>query len=133
MDGIRSVGRPADPVQTRRKSARSSFALPPGQADAGLGAEEVTRADVGGLLLLQEHDLPEHRNRAARRRCHDLLRALGELQLGMLAVGADPELVPRLAALADALPQAADPTLAALARMISLRAKIEVARRGSGI
>ena len=119
-------------MQTKRKSAGSSFALPLGQADPGLGAEEVTPADVGGLLLLQEHDLPEHRNRAARRRCDDMLRALSNVQLGMLAGSDDPELVPRLAALAGGLPQAADPTLAALARMISLRAKIEVARRGGG-
>jgi Class II flagellar assembly regulator len=132
MDGIRSVAGPADPVQTRRKSAGSSFAVPLGQTDASLGAGEVTRAEVGGLLLLQEHDVPEHRNRAARRRCDDLLHVLGELQLAMLAAGEEPELVARLAALAAGLPQAADPTLAALARMISLRATIEVARRTSG-
>jgi hypothetical protein len=76
---------------------------------------------------------PYRRNRAARRRCDDLLRALGELQLGMLAEGSDQDLVGRLASLAAALPQAADPALAAVARMISLRARIEVARRNGGI
>ena len=133
MDGVSSVGRPADPVQTRPKTGRGTFALPPEQTDAGRAAEGVMRAEVSALLLLQEHDLPDQRNRAARRRCDDLLRALGELQLGMLAEGSDQDLVQRLASLAAALPQAADPALAAVARMISLRARIEVARRNGGI
>ena len=132
MDGVRSVGRAADSLRSRAGgSARGSFALPPEQTDASRAADEIAPAEVSGLFLLQEDQLPEQRNRAARRRCDQLLRALGELQLGLLAAGVDPELVPRLASLAAELPQAADPTLAALARMVSLRAKIEVARRGN--
>lgn len=133
MDGVRSVRGPADPMRTRPKTGRGGFALPPEQADASRPAEEVTPAEVGGLLLLQQHDMPEQRNRATRRRCDDLLRALGELQLGMLTAGTDPDVVRRLAALTAALPQAADPALVGLARMISLRARIEVARRNGAI
>jgi Class II flagellar assembly regulator len=129
MDGISAVGRPADPVRTPRRAGGGNFTLLPERADAGRSAEVAAEAEVGGLLLLQEQDVPGQRNRAARRRCDELLRALGDLQASMLAAGTDPDVVQRLASLAAALPQAADPTLAALTRMISLRARIEIARR----
>lgn len=97
---------------------------------AAPAAQEVGATEeigLAGILTLQELPDPALADRQARRRGQDLLTALAELQRDMLAdAGTDPV---RLAALAAEVPVADDPVLRAAVAAITLRARIEVARR----
>jgi hypothetical protein len=98
---------------------------PPAGPSACAGAEA---AGLVGMLALQERGEAERRDRDAHRRGLALVAELAALQRAILADGADPACLARLAALAAGLPEAADPALAALVRAVALRAKVVLAR-----
>jgi hypothetical protein len=81
------------------------------------------------MLSLQEFGSETVEDREARRRGHDMLAALAELQRALLSNGGDEQTLERLAELADAVPRATDPGLAATISAIVLRVRLELARR----
>ena len=117
-------------VGQRRAGSGGSFRVAAGAGRAvapGLAAENVAAA---GLLALQEwpeEGARRERDQAARRHGEALLEALADVQRDMLDEAA-PDLA-RLAALAGAVPEAADPELRAVVAAVTLRARIELARR----
>ena len=88
-------------------------------------------AALDAMLALQEAEAEAARDRNARRHGKALLEALAELQRALLA-GGDEEgpALQCLAALAADPPDAASPGLAGVLRALSLRAEVELARRG---
>jgi Class II flagellar assembly regulator len=92
-------------------------------------------AALDAMLALQEAEAEATRDRNARRHGRALLDALAELQCALLAEsgagdGQDGPVLQRLAGLLEASPGAADPALAGVLRALSLRAQVELARRG---
>ena len=91
-------------------------------------AEPAGAAMLGGLLNLQEQDLTGEQDRQARKRGHEMLAALACLQRSLTGAGNDKALQ-RLANVAARMPAATDPALAAVLAEISLRVRVELARR----
>ena len=81
------------------------------------------------MLSLQEFGSETVGDREARRHGHDMLAALAELQRALLSNGGDEQTLERLAELAEAVPRATDPGLAAMVSAIVLRVRLELARR----
>lgn len=105
--------------------------IPP--VPAGTGAVEL-----GAMLAMQEVALqeaagqevmaPALRDRQARRHAEAVLAQLAALQCALL--GDEPgTALARLSGLAETAPEAADPGLAAVLAAVTLRARIELARR----
>lgn len=92
--------------------------------------EAASTAAVGldPLLLLQEHETEQARNRAARDHAEALLDALRGVQLGLLGAGLDGRALLRLDQQAAGLSAAADPVLAAAFQAIRQRSAVELAR-----
>ena len=119
----------ATPAQGVKKSGRAgaAFALP--SAEKAVAAGQVTGGL--GLLGLQQGWSDAERDDAAKRRGHAVLEELEGLQLALLSGRIDSGLLARLARLAEG-ESGADPGLRDILRDISLRARIELARRSSG-
>jgi len=138
---IRPVGVAGVAATGRRVAGDGRFRLAPGaapggthEAAAGMAAEGVA---APGLLALQEWPVDalagereQERDRAARLHGEALLKALGEMQRGLLRDEA-PDLA-GLAGLAGSVPDAADPALRAAVGAVALRARIELARWDRG-
>ncbi len=110
----------------------SGFAMPGAALPASTvssGQPPQAAAALAGLLVLQEADTEAPRNRAARRRGQDILAALAALQRALLAGGGSDDVMARLAALTADLPPALDLGLDRILRAITLRARVELARR----
>jgi hypothetical protein len=125
--------RPADAA-----ASGAAFRLPAEPAGAsGTAAAALPARGLDALLALQETAAstgdPATRDREARRHGRDLLEELAALQRALLSGAAgdagDPALG-RLGALLQSMPAATDPGLAAVLRAVSLRARLELARRG---
>jgi len=140
MTTIEGLGPPAPLPSAPRPGAPArradGFALPrPDESSAATAdAAAVGHASgLGGLdalLTLQEEAPdPDARDRAARRRAHDLLQALASLQRALLADD-ESAAIGGLEALLRDPPIAADPGLAEVAAAVTLRARVELARRG---
>lgn len=137
MGAIRGLGRAGAPAAGRARAGAGGFSVGDvaraGAADAGASASAASgaaaAAGLAGLLALQEGETDAARDRAARAHGDALLKELSALQAGLLAGADDPAALRRLASLADAAPQAADPGLRGLLRAASLRARVELARR----
>jgi hypothetical protein len=99
-------------------------------AEAGGAARAAAPTSVQGMLVLQEEFVAEPPDRRARRRGHDLLRALTGLQRDLLGGGVDPASLRRLANLLADVPAADDPTLRGDIDAVVLRARIELWRHG---
>ncbi len=137
MDPIHGLGpaEPINPVSSRGRARGAGFrvaedtvAAPPGNAAE---AEEVAEASLAGLLALQEElDAGPVRDREARRRGRDLLAELSALQRDVLAGPPGEARLARLADLAEAVPEAADPRLRDAVNAIVVRALVEAARYG---
>lgn len=112
---------------TRRETS-SGFALPEPAAREAQALQHVT--PYLGTLGLQAGWSPTERDAAARRRGRALLHELAGLQLALLAGGVEPARLSRLALLAEG-ETGADPELRKIIEGISLRARIELARRAS--
>lgn len=128
--GIRA-GMRVDGPRPRRAGA-DGFAVRDGAA--ATGGAPVSGVALGGLLSLQEEPAAE---RDARAMAGGLavLSVLSDLQRDLLADrgdGATGDVARRLDQALAALPPADDPRLAALTRMVALRARIERWRFGRG-
>lgn len=100
-----------------------SFALPPSASPEGAAPAAAIGA-ASGLLALQAAAEDAARDKAAERRGRDILDELAALQRDMLAGGASPARLRRLAALAEG-EGGADPALREIVAAISLRARVQ--------
>jgi Class II flagellar assembly regulator len=134
MSGIDGIGR-ATPTRSSARAKRpetGGFAVPAessatGHAEAATQTEEVA---LTSMLSLQEFGGDAAADHEASRRGEDMLSALAELQRALLGGVDTVETMQRLAELAAAVPRAANPQLAALVSAISIRVRVELARRG---
>lgn len=131
--GFGALGPVGRRVAWRSGAGSAAFGVPyaPQPRSRELEPTDCIGATVlGGLLGLQEiEDLPE-RNRKARRHGQDMLAALADLQRALTQ--SDPSrALERLATLVQAQNLAADPLLATILAAISLRVRVELARRNA--
>jgi hypothetical protein len=135
MTAIEGIGRTTStrPGYRATASAETEFALPPEPSAAGKMASTAAApvASLASMLTLQELGGETAEDRDARRRGHDLLALLGELQRSLLAGSDDEDALTRLAELAAAVPLATDRRLAAMISAITVRVRVELARRQS--
>jgi hypothetical protein len=131
MTGIEGVGWPIRPRAVSRAASRSSFTMPPEPADTSQAAAvaETPAMSPASMLSLQEVGGETVEDREARRHGNDMLAALGELQRALLAGGTDAGALQRLVDLSTSVVRATDPRLAALVSAITVRARVELARR----
>lgn len=131
MNPLNGVGatRPLGPGSVKA-ATRSGRAFELSNSTATAGAAQVAEASLLGLLALQEAGGDAVQDRAARRFGFDLLAELSALQRDLLTADPDPARLRRLADLADAVPEAADPGLRDAVAAIVTRARIEAARYG---
>lgn len=121
----------------RMRRGVGGFALAAsGSESAGEAAGAGSAAPPGSLLALQESGGPgavEDRGARARRRATEqateALEDLRGLQLAMLGVNENPAGLERLAKLAAGDHAGVDPALAGLLAEVSVRARVELARR----
>ena len=121
------------PLPARRavaspRAGAAGFRLPDGSPSLPQANEIATTAGVC-LLALQE-DPPDRRDEQARQGTEDLLRALTDLHRALLAGDPQVPALDRAESLLATLPPAHDPALAAIQRQVTLRVRIEQARRG---
>lgn len=135
MTLIDRVG-PLPPSRPGARSGTGAAAGFPPPASSGLDAARTegvaTSAPVAldALLALQQVDEATELDRTARRHGNALLVALGRLQRALLGDADQATALGQIRALADTMPMAADPGLAAAVDLVVLRARIELARRG---
>jgi hypothetical protein len=123
------AGGPAFVAATDAQEAETTG--PAARAGGGIAAAAVS--GLAALIALQEAEAAALRDREARRRGQALLAELAAVQRALLtSVTGQPDRASlhRLAALADQVPEAADPALAALVGAIAVRARVELARHG---
>lgn len=96
----------------------------------GVRAEAATTVSLGGLLAMQEEPRADERNRRARAGGAAILAELAAMQRACLGDGDAAGVAQRLDGLVASLPDAADPGLAGVVRLIALRARIEMLRAG---
>lgn len=129
---IDAVGRVSQSTPTGRgagRTASTGFHLPLQQPAGPAATAPAAEVALSGMLALQELEQGEVQDREARRRGQDLLTELAALQRAVLAgPGADTASLHRLAALAQSVPQAADPRLRQVVAAIALRSRVELAR-----
>lgn len=119
--------RAADRKPIRPNSGASGFRLPePGAAPADMVASIAAPA-IGGTSPPAAPDATAA-DRRARSHGGEMLDVLAQMQRDMLASGADPGSLHRLAELAAAIPDAASPDLRLALRAVATRAKVELAR-----
>ncbi len=128
MEPVRPVVVSSGVVRGRARGGVSGFSVASGEvASAGASGAEAA-GELLGLIAVQEQDEGERRDRSARERCKEMLRALGEMQRALLGGSGGKGALAHLAALSQAPGDAASPELALLSRMIALRARVELAR-----
>jgi hypothetical protein len=113
-----------------RAAAEPVFALaaePSAETPGGPSCVTAPAVSLSGCSPCRRRS---RRRRATGRRGQDILKSLAELQRGLLGGEAGGTLT-RLASLLANLPRAADPRLDAVLGAVALRARIELARRGS--
>ena len=139
MTTIDRVGtQPPSRPGTRPVGTTSSAAFSP-PAEAAPEAARSTAAGVSApvalesLLALQQVDRAPERDRAAHRRGQALLAALGRLQRVLLGDGDPASVLHEISELSKDVPVADDPGLAAAVDHVVLRARIELARRGTAV
>jgi hypothetical protein len=130
MTRVGGIGGAATPA---RQAARAGggFALP--DAPGGRAAGAVAAASPAALLALQEGACADQgTEERARRRGRAALDLLREVQIGLLRDGATPACLARLSTLAkaaEAEAPPADPGLRAVLAEVTLRVRVELARR----
>jgi len=131
MDGVRGIaGGTATRPGRGVRSTGGGFRLPAAAERPETAAAEATAApSAAGLLALQETIPPAERDARARRRGQAMLEALAAIQVDLLAGRVDPARLEALARLTEG-EAAADPALAEAVAAITLRARVELARRG---
>ncbi len=131
MVSVEGVGPPGTPRPIGRgKVAGAGFVLPQETTATGSApaAAAAAPAALATMLALQELGGEAAADREARHHGERLLVALGDLQRALLG-GESDDALRRLAELMDTMPPAADMRLAAAISAITLRARIELARR----
>ncbi len=127
---IEGLRRTLPPTSTIPRNAAGRFAVP-NSADQTQGpAPAAAASPLDAMLALQEQAADATKDRQARQHGQALLQALAALQHAMLEGGAETESLQRLASLSAACPAATDPALASIVAGLSLRAQVELARRG---
>jgi hypothetical protein len=130
MTGLDGIG-PTSPTArgpARPPARAAGFRLPADAAEAPAEAAATAGVMLGGMLALQEAESGAVRDREARRRGQEMLAALARLQRALLEGNRDLPGLRRLAALAEDIPQAADPGLRQALAEVTLRARVELAR-----
>ncbi|MFH5925261.1 flagellar assembly protein FliX [Roseomonas xinghualingensis] len=130
MLGIGGIGR-TTPAASPRAAARGGGFRLPGAAQESAESSATLAVAPLGMVAIQEAEDAAARDRRGAARARELLKEMSALQAGMLAGGVEPERLERLALLAEGEPPA-DPVLADAVAQISLRARIELVRRGLG-
>jgi hypothetical protein len=134
MTAINRVGvQPPSPPGARPAGGSGGAAFPPPaesppEAVRSTGAAAAAAVSLESMLALQQVEGASERDRAAHRRGHALLAALGRLQRVLLGDGNPASVLHEIAALSKDVPVAADPGLAAAVDHAVLRARIELAR-----
>ncbi len=133
MSGIDGIGPREVGWTARRGGTRSGggFSVStPADAAPARPTESASAVTAAGMLALQEDEGGAVQDRAARRHGRAMLTALAELQRTLLANDDDVATLAKLAELVTHMPRATDPALAAAVDAVTLRARIELARRG---
>ncbi len=131
MTRIDGLGGPRPPARstTGRAPEGGRFVLPDSAEPEAAGvAGAATVGALDGMLALQEMQGDSVGDRLARRRGHSILKILTRLQMAQLGGPAGADTLQTLAELAEGIPQADDPELAAVLEAVTLRARVELAR-----
>jgi hypothetical protein len=128
MDPVQRIMGAAQLIAGQARGGARGFAVPAEPAPASAAATSAPAVVLGGLLALQEAEAEPPRDRAARRRGRDLLAALATLQRDLLDAGPMQEVLERLAALVDQVPEAGDAVLREAVAAVVLRARVELER-----
>ena len=134
MIGLERIGRPAATAQGvgRGTPRGAGFSVPSGRAEGATATTAAAEVSLGGMLALQEQaESGLVRDRAARRHGLAVLEELARLQRALLGGRIDPTALRGLAALAETVPEAADPELRQAVADVVLRARVELARHES--
>ena len=124
--------RPPERKSIRPSLGNSGFHVPisggagaPSTAiNAGFQPAGIAEAGAAGNATA----IPAARDNAVQKHGEDILDVLAQLQRDMLLPDRDPAMFHRLAALADAIPEAASPGLRLAMREVATRAQVELAR-----
>jgi hypothetical protein len=133
VEGVKAgrVGGPAPFARDDTRTAEELFSVegPVTSMTQNARLSAVPGIGVESMLALQAVDEKAERERAARKRGTAMIAALTDLQRAMLA-REDPAAALRdLNELAGAVPSSDDPALGAILRAITLRSRVEIARR----
>lgn len=128
MEAVRPVAVPSGVVRGRARGGVSGFSVASGEVASAGASQTEAAGELLGLIAVQEQDEGERRDRSARERCKEMLRALGAMQRALLGGAGGNGALAHLAALSGASVDTADPELAMVSRMIALRARVELAR-----
>lgn len=126
IDAVGPAVPPARAGSTQR--AATGFRLPTRTAATTRTADAAAAGT--SLLALQEDPPDRRRDQPARQGTEELLAALSALHRALLAGTPAGTVLDRAELLLSAMPPAHDPALAAIQRQVTLRVRIEQARRG---
>lgn len=129
IEGIGPTGIARLPPRNRVAGA-NRFSVEASPDPGAAQAVEAAPAMAIGMLALQEIGAESVQDRAARRHGRAMLAVLAILQQRVLGGAAGAGAERELADLAAGVPVASDPALAAALQAITLRARVELARRG---
>jgi hypothetical protein len=131
IDGVR-MERTGGVMRTGpRRAMQAGFVLPVAEREAPAVGSAMGPAALDGLLALQADQTGQIEEREARRHGQALLGGLRRIQLALLTPsGMESEALERLAALCDEAPFTEQAGLRDVLQSISLRVRIELARRG---
>lgn len=129
----RTVGPAGSGPARRAEGTGATFAPAEQQAPsrASSNAPVSTLAGLDALIALQavDGDAPRKKRRAVKRG-HDLLDVLEEMRIALLSGAVTGEMLDRIAMLIGGLEPSGDDGLDALIADISMRAEVELAKRG---
>lgn len=131
INGITAAGAANRPKTTATRPG-PGFSVESGDPAPSVEANPPAQGvALSGMLALQETETETVQDKTARRHGIALLETLSQLQKTLLSPWANAQTeIETLASLANEMPQAASPGLAAALADIRLRAKIELLRRG---
>lgn len=128
IDPLGPTTTPARAQSTPRAGA-AGFRVP-ARSTSSAGVGEAAATAGTSLLALQEDPPDRRRDRQAQQGTEALLAELSALHRGLLAGDGGEAVLDRAESLLAAMPPAHDPALAAIQRQVTLRVRIEQARRG---
>ena len=130
ITGIETRAIARNPAARGRTGAARFEVSDSGGDAAAERAGAATAVSLGGLLAMQEESRADDRNQRARAGGAAILAELAAMQRACLEDGDASAVAQRLDGLVASLPDAADPGLAGVVRLIALRARIEMLRAG---